>query len=229
MKSLTLLLLVASFQSAVGQGLTIRVHAPANTPDSAILFVAGNLPELGSWRPDGLRMVKGDSGVWSAVLSLPRGVETEFKITLGTWEREALYAVGVVPSNARVRTLRDTTVDLFPVTWKQETRKPAGQITGTVRYHRGIAGKGLNYPRDIIVWLPPSYDTASTRRYPVLYMHDGQNAFDPRTSFSGYDWRVDEVADSLIRIGEMQEIIVVGIANSPDRMLEYRDTALGRA
>jgi predicted alpha/beta superfamily hydrolase len=60
-------------------------------------------------------------------------------------------------------------------------------------------------------------------------MHDGQNVFDPATSFAGHDWRADEVADSLIRAGSMQEIIIVAISNSPDRMQEYTESLLGRA
>jgi enterochelin esterase-like enzyme len=60
-------------------------------------------------------------------------------------------------------------------------------------------------------------------------MHDGQNVFDPSTSFLGYDWRVDEVTDSLIRAGSLREIIVVGICNTPDRRMEYSDTEAGRA
>ncbi len=90
-----------------------------------------------------------------------------------------------------------------------------------------MTGEGIR-PRDVIVWLPPSYDT-STKRYPVLYMHDGQNIFDPRTSFLGVDWQVDEAADSLIRVGKMQEIIVVGVNNTSDRTQDYSDTEKGRA
>jgi predicted alpha/beta superfamily hydrolase len=97
-----------------------------------------------------------------------------------------------------------------------------------VRYHRGLRGNGLRHERDVIVWLPPSYAAEQKRRYPVLYMHDGQNIIDPSTSFIGYDWHADEVSDSLIRAGTMEEIIIVGIYNSPDRMLEYSDTPLGR-
>jgi predicted alpha/beta superfamily hydrolase len=223
------LTLVVASSDSFSQTLTIRVHAPANTPDSASVYVAGNLPELGNWRADGVSMTRDSRLVWSAKVQPPRGIEAEFKITLGSWQKEALYAVGVIPENIRVRVDADTTVDLFPVTWNQPGEKPTGGITGTVRYHRGILGRGLKYPRDVIVWLPPSYDSTAARRYPVLYMQDGQNAFDPTTSFSGYDWQVDEVADSLIRCGALQEILIVAIGNSPDRLLEYSDTTLGRA
>ncbi|MCX6142190.1 MAG: alpha/beta hydrolase-fold protein, partial [Ignavibacteriales bacterium] len=121
-----------------------------------------------------------------------------------------------------------------PVTWSDlsAARKKltsAGGITGTVKYHRGLSGEGLKYVRDVIVWLPPSYEKETQKRYPVLYMHDGQNVFDPSTSFLGSDWRADEVADSLIRAGAIEELVIVGINNSPDRMSEYSDTPAGRS
>ena len=107
-----------------------------------------------------------------------------------------------------------------------EPRINHGQITGTVRYHLKFEGEGLK-PRDIVVWLPPSYFKIDNKRYPVLYMHDGQNVFDPATSSFGYDWRADEVADSLIKVGVMKEIIIVGIYNTSDRTSEYTHTQLG--
>ena len=60
-------------------------------------------------------------------------------------------------------------------------------------------------------------------------MHDGQNIFDPETSFSGVDWQVDETADSLILQGKMKEIIIVGIYNTIDRSAEYSDSDTGYA
>lgn len=59
-------------------------------------------------------------------------------------------------------------------------------------------------------------------------MQDGQNLFDPATSFAGVDWRVDETATALIRAGQIEEIIVVGIYNSPDRLQEYSASPTGR-
>ena len=56
---------------------------------------------------------------------------------------------------------------------------------------------------------------------PVLYMMDGQNLFDPNTSFIGQDWKVDETAYRLIKQNKIEEIIVVGVYNSKDRMEEY--------
>lgn len=109
-------------------------------------------------------------------------------------------------------------------------RKKRGrdEIVGTVQYHRGIRGEGLQYERDLIVWLPPSYEKNRRKRYPVLYMHDGQNIFDPATSFLGYDWQADETADALIRKKRMKEIIIVALSNTPDRLSEYSDAQVGR-
>ena len=79
----------------------------------------------------------------------------------------------------------------------------------------------LDNHRDIIVYLPPSYKTNTKKRYPVLYMHDGQNLFDPRTSFAG-SWDVHESCERLVIDEEMEEIIVVGIYNlGAERMNEY--------
>ncbi len=229
MKAIALLLFVTSIHVSSSQTLTIRVHAPFDTPDTAKLFVAGNLPALGLWHADGLPMTKEDSAIWSGRVTTPKGTEVEFKITLGSWDEEALYVTDAIPGNVRLLLTADTTITLFPATWKHIGFKPSEGITGTVRYHHALIAKGLNYLRQIIVWLPPSYDSALTRRYPVLYMHDGGNIIDPRTAFGGNDWRMDEAADSLIRHGAMEEIIIVGISNSPDRSLEYSDTSLGRA
>jgi predicted alpha/beta superfamily hydrolase len=69
--------------------------------------------------------------------------------------------------------------------------------------------------------LPPSYGTDPQRRYPVLYMHDGQNLFDPATSYGNVDWAVDEVMTRLIKQGAVREAIVVGVWNTPQRREEY--------
>ena len=73
----------------------------------------------------------------------------------------------------------------------------------------------------MIVWLPPSYETETKRRYPVLYVHDGQNLFDPATAFAGVDWQLDETADSLVRAEKIEPVIIVGIANTMARLEEY--------
>ena len=118
---------------------------------------------------------------------------------------------------------------VFNITnWGYNQSNISGQITGNVRYHKNFKGRSV-LPRDIIVWLPPSYDSLPNKYYPVLYMHDGQNIFDPLTSSFGVDWQIDEVADSLIGARSIQEIIIVGIYNTEKRGNEYNITNLGQA
>jgi len=92
-----------------------------------------------------------------------------------------------------------------------------------LRLHRAFASKYLPDARDVIVYLPPGYEDDSHQAYPVLYLHDGQNLFDGRTSFvKGKTWQVREHADAAIEAGEVEPLIIVGIYNTGDRRLaEY--------
>lgn len=91
---------------------------------------------------------------------------------------------------------------------------------GRVVKHAAFASK-LVAPRDVDVWLPPGYDADATTRYPVIYMHDGQNVFDPATSFGGVPWDADEAMRRLIASGRTKGAIIVGIWNTPARFAEY--------
>lgn len=93
-------------------------------------------------------------------------------------------------------------------------------VTGTLKRY-ALFGSKYVLPRNVDVWLPPGYARARRQRFPVLYMHDGQNLFDPRTSYSGVDWGVDETMTRLINQGVLREAIVVGVWNTPRRVAEY--------
>jgi len=98
-------------------------------------------------------------------------------------------------------------------------------LTGNIQQHRAFPSKILKNRRDVLVYLPPGYRRFSTRHYPVLYLHDGQNVFDAATSFGGVEWGVDETAQQLIRTKLMEPIIIVAIANTgEDRIHEYAPT-----
>jgi len=92
---------------------------------------------------------------------------------------------------------------------------------GTLQIVDGIASPQLHNQRALRIWLPPSYAREPERRYPVLYMHDGQNLFDAGTASYGTAWDVGQTADRLAAKGEMQEVIIVGIDNNADRIAEY--------
>jgi len=94
-------------------------------------------------------------------------------------------------------------------------------LTGDIRMHYLFHSPQLMNARTIMVYLPPGYDSAPQERYPVLYMHDGDNIFDAKTSATGVEWGADETAQRLIEQGRMRPIIIVGICNTPQRTREY--------
>ena len=101
-----------------------------------------------------------------------------------------------------------------------------------LQVHRAFQSQILPDARDLIVYLPPGYEAEPERRYPVLYLHDGQNLFDPETSFiKGKTWQVRETADAAIEAGEVEPLVIVGVYNTGDRRLaEYtheRDWQMG--
>jgi enterochelin esterase-like enzyme len=110
--------------------------------------------------------------------------------------------------------------------------EPAETPHERLRLHRGFRSRILPDRRDLIVYLPPGYESDAVRRYPVLYLNDGQNLFDPATSFiKGRTWQVREAADEAIESGAIEPLIIVGIYNTGDRRLaEYtheRDWQMG--
>jgi predicted alpha/beta superfamily hydrolase len=80
------------------------------------------------------------------------------------------------------------------------------------------------------VYLPPGYDEQPHRRFPVLYLHDGQNLFDAATSFvPGQDWHVGPTADAEIHGGRVEPLVIVGIYNTgKGRIREYTPTKVPR-
>jgi predicted alpha/beta superfamily hydrolase len=102
---------------------------------------------------------------------------------------------------------------------------PKHTLTGNIKRHRAFPSRILGNRRDVLVYLPRGYRSFSRRRYPVLYLHDGQNVFDAATSFSGVEWGVDETAERLIQKKLIEPLIIVAVANiGEDRVHEYAPT-----
>ncbi|HWS86187.1 MAG TPA: alpha/beta hydrolase-fold protein [Pyrinomonadaceae bacterium] len=101
---------------------------------------------------------------------------------------------------------------------------------GEFRKHPRFRSKFLPTARDVLVYLPPGYEREAPRRYPVLYLHDGQNLFDGATAYiPGQDWRVGQTAGALIREQAIEPVIVVGIYNTGHaRVEEYTPSTCPR-
>ncbi|PIQ62868.1 MAG: esterase [Bacteroidetes bacterium CG12_big_fil_rev_8_21_14_0_65_60_17] len=98
--------------------------------------------------------------------------------------------------------------------------EPGLGVSGHLEVHTDIESDHIP-GRRVHVWLPPSYGEQPDSRFPVLYMHDGQNVFDPAGSvFSGRDWAVDEVILALADSGAIRPPIVVAIESGPLRIVE---------
>lgn len=123
-----------------------------------------------------------------------------------------------------------------PQLWKRDDASPGivyNQFGPNSAVFVGVGGDSLLhlYPqsstpftqtRSILVYLPPGYFQTKTARFPVLYMHDGQNLFDPKGINGG--WDVATTIATQVKQGNMEPVIVVGIANTPARMDEYTHT-----
>ena len=205
--------------------LTIKVITPPETPPADTLLVIGDQPVWGNWiYPRSARMHKINDSTWIQESRFDVNTAVSFKITRGSYYREALYNNnGQTPAAVSCRLAKDTTIVMRPSSWNDIYQR---SITGTVRYYHNFSSPLLKNTRNVVVWLPPSYFSAPQKRYPVLYAHDGQNIFD-HSGGGGDEWHMDEVADSLMRAGSTEEFIMVGIANTKDRWVEYNVTPEG--
>jgi predicted alpha/beta superfamily hydrolase len=99
-------------------------------------------------------------------------------------------------------------------------------LAGRIRVHKAFRSRFLGPTRDVLVYVPCGYDEETERRYPVLYLHDGQNLFDGATSFvPGQDWRVGQTTQELIAARKIEPVIIVGIYNTGhERADEYTPT-----
>jgi enterochelin esterase-like enzyme len=108
-------------------------------------------------------------------------------------------------------------------------RKPKTKITAPVAvpipsgnlWLHEISSRVFGNTRLLRVWLPPDYDGWGAVRYPVFYLNDGQNLFDPATAFAGVHWQVGETATRLIAEQKIRSLIIVGIDNTKSRAREY--------
>lgn len=184
---------------AAASAATIRVHY--DTGYGNRIAIRGSKAPL-SWSV-GQAATWTTGNVWVASWSDSAG-DVEVKPLFN----DSIWSVG---ANYKVKA--GTTVDVYPY---------FGTQSGTVVKVQNFWSPQLSNSRTLVVYLPPSYQENTLKRYPVLYMHDGQNLFDAATSAFGTEWRVDETMNAAIPAGQMDEVIVVGVYNiGANRIWEY--------
>jgi len=177
---------------------TVRVHYPAGS--EGIQVRADKGPP--TWDKGVPATLDGPTNVWTYTWPDALG-DVTMKPTLGA----AKVSIG-----GGYRLAAGSTVDIYPF---------FGAPFGKVAVVKDVESPQLGNRRALRVWLPASYQENPAKRYPVLYMQDGQNLFDAKTALLGAAWRLNETINQLVAAGQMDEIIVVGIDATPDRIAEY--------
>lgn len=119
-------------------------------------------------------------------------------------------------------TLRST----FHRVFRLENRRHSARYGKLDKIHGFTSNILGGNPREVTVYLPPAYDDRPDVRYPVLYMADGQNLFEPERAFvPGQHWRLREAADAAIAERRARSMIIVGVDHAgADRINEYTPT-----
>lgn len=187
-----------------GVTLTVNVHYPS---EGGPLGLRGDSCGL-SWSQDVPLHLVG-SGLFQANLTVGErevGRRLEMKATGTTRTGELAWAVGANEFVAALP-LVDKTVAFAPFFTPRQ---------GRYTYVRNIHSKELGNTRDLVVYTPPSYEENPFKVYPLLVMHDGQNLFNTSTSFGGIAWLCQDTVNTLVVQGAMEEIIIVGVDNTPE-------------
>ncbi|MEB3284771.1 MAG: alpha/beta hydrolase-fold protein [Candidatus Sericytochromatia bacterium] len=210
--------------------LTFEIKAPT-TPPRARIYLASTQND---WRTDdpAARFEEIEAGRYRLVVELPRGTSLEYKITRGTWRTVEVDDRGQELENRRWMAVGDATISLEIPHWRDQAsaRKPTRHRKTDVSVIGPFAIPALDREREVVVYLPPGYHNEPNRRFPVMYMFDGQNLFDSATAFN-QEWAVDETCDHLIRTGELAPLIVVGVYNGNEKRVSeqspWKDNRLG--
>lgn len=180
----------------------VRVHYPAGSKKIALRG------SVAPWSWDkGVAMTAGADDTWTFEADALT-TEAEWKPLLddATWSRGPNYKIKP-----------GTTVDVYPhfvnAKGKVEKRWPS------------FASTALGNTRGVWVYYPPTYLENPRAKFPVVYMHDGQNLFDATTAFGGNEWKVDETMDAAAEDGTIREALIVGPENTSNRIYEYTPTS----
>jgi predicted alpha/beta superfamily hydrolase len=187
-------------------------------PLAEVVYIAGN---FNNWNPkdENFRLQKNEKGLFFIEIKDVESADYEFKFTRGSWDQGETNDKGTDLPNRKVTIRSDSSFQFSIAGWKDGFSQTPKVSTASARVKiidTAFAMPQLGRTRRIWVYLPAAYSASTAKRYPVLYMHDGQNLFDNSTAFAG-EWGVDEALDSI-----KNACIVVGIDNGgAKRMNEY--------
>lgn len=212
-----ILLLAGATPAAAAEVCIIVTALPSNTPDGETIYIAGN---FNGWNPGHTDFSLTNNEAGQPEITLEGTGRIEFKFTRGSWATVEGGQNGGFRPNRTFDFGSADTLKVQILSWED-----TGGTNSTATANVSMMNNAFVMPqfgsrtRSIRLYLPPDYET-SEERYPVLYMHDGQNLFDQATAFAG-EWEVDETLNKLHQEGRKVPI-VVGIDNgSNHRIAEY--------
>jgi predicted alpha/beta superfamily hydrolase len=219
------LLLALLVGPVAGQSILKLNQVPAATPPNDTLFVAGS---FNNWNPHMSRYAlrKNPDGTYQVTMPAGLGV-VEYKFTRGSWEAVEIDDKNQAVANRKADLATAKEVHHRVLAWNDQSGAAVAPRVHTASLQVHTLALAFNMPqlgrqRRVLVYLPADYAKQPTRRYPVLYLHDGQNVFDEATSYGG-EWGVDETLDKLRQTGQdATGSIVVAIDNGNEfRSDEY--------
>lgn len=223
---IVLFAILCSFYHASSAQYTVRleVNCPGQSYDS--VFIAGDFNE---WNPSATPLKKMENGLFVFEKAhMPPG-HISFKFTRGSWTNVETTKEGSDVENRDILIQSDTTLKLSIGGWRENYTTAPKRKTASRQVRlmdSSFLMRPLQRKRKIWVYLPPGYEQSS-KSYPVIYMHDGQNLFDESQAGFG-EWGIDETLDSLTAAGK-PGAIVIGIENGPKRLNEYNPYFFERA
>lgn len=206
---------------------TLRVLVPAATPAGPPVYVAGS---FNGWQPaaEGYALSRQPDGTYQ--LTIPAAVQgpQEFKFTRGSWATGEADAQFQPIANRRAEFgAAPQVLTLQVANWQDQ--RPGGAARAKAHTRAAnvrVLADSFRLPqlpgrtRRVWLYLPPGYARQPTRRYPVVYLQDGQNVFDEATAFAG-EWGVDETLNQLAASpAKATQAIVVAIDNGGERRLD---------
>lgn len=201
-----------------GQVRILVNSVPKDTPETTKIYMASS---LNGWKADDAHslLTKQSDGSYSIVIPEGKGI-LEYKFTQGNWETAEADSTGKAGGNRSISfTGKPKTIENQIISWSKPTEKKSTASPNVKILSEKFLIPQTGAERRIWIYLPPDY-ASSKKKFPVIYMPDGQNLFDKATSFSG-EWKADETLDEFFRNGK-PEAIVVGIDNGgEERLNEY--------
>jgi len=231
------ILLTPSNAWAVSYNVSIIVRVPKLTPEGSKIYISGNHKLLGGWKGGEVELVKLAPYTYQFSANIDSETKLEFKFTRGSFSTVEKDPEGfemqnrvlmVCPQSYNKITCEISSwADIKTANDTLEAFSKAGHevlnIIGNYELIKNFKSEYLSHTRSVAVYLPDGYNDSGSgkKRYPVLYMHDGNNLFDPYISHLDCDWGLDETIHKLASSHQINDIIVVAIYNTPDRANEY--------